>query len=174
MSGHDFKKGRETMSEGENIAALLEEACFGEPGRSGIAWHGESVSRIMQDVDVSLAARKLPGASHSIWEILLHIIQWDEICVRRLNGEVINMTTGDPGDWPDLPEKLDDDNWRQVLARLKRAQRAMIDSVRNMSENELARRVPGTSWNAYLMLHGTLHHDLHHAGQISVLKRCKL
>src|SRR5262249_24734849 len=118
------------MPGAKNIAALLEEAYFGEPGRSGIAWHGESVSTIMQGIDAKLAARRLPGASHSIWEILLHIIQWDEICVRRLKGEVINMTTGDPGDWPDLPENLDADSWRAAQARLRQAQRAMIDSAR--------------------------------------------
>ena len=159
------------MSEAENIAALLEEAYFGEPGRNGVAWHGDSVSMIMEDIDSDLAARRLRGASHSIWEIALHIAQWDEICVRRLQGEVINMTTGDPGDWPDLPERLDSDSWRNTLACLKKAQQAMINSARNMSENDLSNKLPGTKWNAYLMLHGTLHHDLHHAGQISLLKR---
>jgi uncharacterized damage-inducible protein DinB len=162
------------MAERENLAALLEEAYFGEPGRSGIAWHGESVNAIMKGIDAQLAARKLPGASHSIWEILVHIAQWDEICVRRLNGEVIDVTTGDPGDWPDLPRNLDTDNWGKALTRLKQAQQAMIDSARRTSDASLYKRVPGTNWSAYLMLHGTLHHDLHHAGQISVLKRLVL
>lgn len=162
------------MSESENIAALLEEAYFGEPGRSGIAWHGDSVSMIMQGINADLAARRPPSTSHSIWEIVLHITQWDEICVRRLRGEKINITTGDPGDWPDLPENLDADNWRKALARLKQAQQAMVDSARNLPINDFSDRVPGTPWTAYLMLHGTLHHDLHHAGQISVLKRLRL
>ena len=162
------------MAEGNNIAALLQEAYFGEPGRSGIAWHGESVNTIMQGINSKLAARKLPGATHTIWEILLHISQWDEICVRRLKGEVISMTTGDPGDWPDLPGNLDADNWGKALSRLKQAQQAMIESARGISESSLCETVPGTNWNAYVMLHGTLHHDLHHAGQISVLKRFKL
>lgn len=162
------------MPEGEYIAALLEEAYFGEPDRNGIAWHGESVHMIMQDIDPELAARRLSGTSHSIWEIVLHIAQWDEICVRRLKGEVINMTTGDPGDWPDLPKSLDAANWGGTLTRLKQGQQAMIESARKMSENDLSEKVPGTNWNVYLMLHGTLHHDLHHAGQISVLKRYKL
>jgi uncharacterized damage-inducible protein DinB len=131
----------------------------------------DSINTIMQGIDASLAARRLPGASHSIWEILLHITQWDEICVRRLEGEVINMSTGDRGDWPDLPRNLDAANWQQALVRLRQAQQAMIDAARNLSENHLAEKVAGTYWNAYLMLHGTLHHDLHHAGQISVLKR---
>jgi uncharacterized damage-inducible protein DinB len=162
------------MPEVENIAALLEEAYFGEPGRGGIAWHGDSVTMIMQGIDPDLAARRLPGTSHSIWEIVLHIAQWDEICVRRLKGEVINLTTGDPGDWPDLPDNLDAANWSRTLTRLEQGQQAMIQSARKLSENDLSNRVPGTNWNGYLMLHGTLHHDLHHAGQISVLKRCKL
>ena len=162
------------MSEAENIAALLEEAYFGEPGHNGVAWHGESVNTIIQGIDPEHAVRKLPGTNHSIWEIVLHIIQWDEICVRRLKGEVVNMTTGDPGDWPDLPKTLDAANWRRTLDRLKQAQQAMILCARNISQSGLAERVPGTNWNAYLMLHGTLHHDLQHAGQISVLKRFKL
>jgi hypothetical protein len=135
------------MPEGKNLAALLEEAYFGEPGRSGTAWHGDSVNTIMQGIDASLAARRLPGASHSIWEILLHITQWDEICVRRLKGEVFKMTTGDPEDWPNLPENLDANNWQKALVRFRQAQQAMIDAARDMSENDLADRVPGTYWN---------------------------
>ena len=159
------------MSEAENIAALLEEAYFGEHGRSGVAWHGDSVNTIMQGINADLAAHRLPGASHSIWEIVLHIAEWDEICVRRLKGEVIKLTTGDPGDWPDVPKSLDAANWGKTLTRLKHAQQAMVHSARNISENDLSSKVAGAKWSAYLMLHGTLHHDLHHAGQISVLKR---
>lgn len=162
------------MSAGENIAALLEEAYFGEPRQNGVAWHGDSVTTIVQGINADLAPRRFPSTSHSIWEIVLHIAQWDEICVRRLKGEVIKMTTGDSGDWPELPTSLDAANWGKTLTRLKQAQQAMVQSARNMTESDLSKKVPGTNWNAYLMLHGTLHHDLHHAGQISVLKRLKL
>jgi hypothetical protein len=34
----------------------------------------------------------------------------------------------------------------------------------------VAQRVPGRDWPTELMIHGTLHYDLYHAGQIALLR----
>ena len=159
------------MTEVERIVELLTEAYFGEAGRNGTAWHGTSVNAIMNGIDAAMAAKHPAGSPHSIWELALHIAVWDEICARRVHGETIATTTGDPEDWPVLPTRLDEEAWQKTLTRLRKAQETMITAARSLDENQLEVIVAGRPWNFYLMLHGTLHHDLHHAGQIALLKR---
>ncbi len=160
------------LTEPRRLAALLEQAYFGEAGRSGgIAWHGPSVRHVLDGLSAAAASVR-SGQSHSIWEITLHIAFWDEVCRRRLSGERIDITTGDPGDWPDCPEATEA-NWQATRERLERAERELIDTVRHLEPGDLDRQTPGCAWTNYTMIHGTLHHDLYHAGQIALLKKTR-
>ena len=158
------------MTEPARLAALLAQAYFGEPDRTdGIAWHGPSVQRVLEGTTATSASFRLEGG-HSIWEITLHIAFWDEICRRRLEGEAIALTTGDPGDWPDCPAPTEE-AWEATRHRLRRAQVALVDAVARLGANDLLGQTPGCVWTHHTMVHGTLHHDLYHAGQIAILRR---
>ncbi|HEY6547191.1 MAG TPA: DinB family protein [Vicinamibacteria bacterium] len=158
------------MTEPARLAELLAQAYFGEVDRSdGIAWHGPSVQRVLSGVTAAGASLRREGG-HSIWEITLHVVLWDEICRRRLQGEVIALTTGDPGDWPECPLPTEE-AWQATRERLRQAQVALVEAVGKISADDLAGRTPGCTWTHYTMVHGTLHHDLYHAGQIALLVR---
>ncbi len=152
------------------LAALLEQAYFGEPDRGdGIGWHGPSVQRIVEDIGFETASLR-PEAGHTIWALVLHIAVWDEICARRLAGEVIAITTGDPGDWPDVGERTEA-AWRTARDRLHAAQIGLIEIVKRLEPEALLEKTAGCGWTNHTMIHGTLHHDLYHAGQIAMLRR---
>jgi uncharacterized damage-inducible protein DinB len=139
--------------------------------RRDSAWHGPSLRALLLGVSAEEATRKpIPGA-HSIWELVLHIAVWDEICTRRLQGEVIRATTGSPEDWPEGVGETNEARWQEAVARLFRAQAELARAVEALPEERLEDRVPGWPWTNHLMIHGTLHHDLYHAGQIALLKR---
>jgi uncharacterized damage-inducible protein DinB len=157
------------MNETARLAALLRQACDGEPGRDD-AWHGPSLKKVLQGVGAAQASRKPISGGHSIWELVLHIAVWDEICARRLEGEVIHATTGSPEDWPEVGE-TSEARWQEARARLLRAQAELARVVESLAEERLAEPVPGWDWPNHLMIHGTLHHDVYHAGQIALLKR---
>ena len=40
-----------------------------------------------------------------------------------------------------------------------------------MSDEELDQKVPGREFTFYVLLHGVVHHNLYHAGQIAILKK---
>jgi uncharacterized damage-inducible protein DinB len=124
---------------------------------------------VVKEVDVAMASRRPTGA-HSIWELVLHIAVWDEICARRLEGEVIAITTGDAGDWPDVGEQTEA-TWRKTQDRLEAAQVRLIEVVTQLEPAALEAQTAGCKWTNYTMIHGTLHHDLYHSGQISLLRR---
>jgi uncharacterized damage-inducible protein DinB len=157
------------MRESARLADLLEQAYAGEEGRAE-AWHGPSLRALLSGVSAEQALRRPVASGHSIWELVLHIAVWDEICSRRLRGERILATTGSPEDWPAL-EGTDEAAWQASLARLARAQQELVATVRSLSEERLQECVAGWPWTCYLTIHGTLHHDLYHAGQIALLRR---
>lgn len=158
------------MERPEILSGLLKQAYFGEPARTdGTSWHGPSVQRVLDGVTLELASRR-PPAGHSIWEIVLHIAVWDEICARRLAGELIAITTGDLGDWPDVPEPSEQ-SWLATQARLQAAQLALVDRVARLEPEAVSAQTAGCPWTNHTMIHGTLHHDLYHAGQVALLRR---
>lgn len=153
------------MSEFQQLADLVEQAYDGKPPRA-VAWHGPSVSAVLSDVSREDALTRLSPASRSIWEVVLHVAFWDEVCVRRLKGERLDVTTGSPEDWPELAA----DTWPAPLARAREARGALLDVIRSLSETDLDTIVPDWGWTFYTMIHGTLHHDLYHAGQIAFIR----
>ena len=157
-----------SRSETASLASLLRQFFAGETGSD--AWHGPSLSQLVAGIDWEAArARPIPHG-HTIWELVLHIAVWDEICVRRLAGEEIRTTTGSVGDWPEVGEESPA-GWLAARERLERAQESLARAVAALEASALDRQVAGWPWSYRLMVHGTLHHDLYHAGQIARLRR---
>lgn len=167
-----IERGENEMSSTETSAMIVElmrQAYSGASGKS-TAWHGSSVCQLLDGVNASEAAFRLTPDVHNIWELVLHIAQWDVICARRLRGEDIRITTGDPGDWPPLPA-FSNEPWIATLQHLETAQKDLLTTVAAMENEQLMHTVPHYGWTNYLMIHGTLHHDLYHAGQAGLLRQ---
>jgi uncharacterized damage-inducible protein DinB len=138
-------------------------------------WHGPSMLDTLRGVTAQqAAAHPVPGA-HSIWELVLHVTAWRREVIRRIAG----ATAGEPleGDWPAVPEPSEE-NWRAALDELQRSHEDVLIAVRSMPRAQLdepvkdARNPPlGTGLSFYTTLHGLVHHDVYHGGQISLLKK---
>ncbi len=121
------------------------------------------------------AARPIPGA-HSIWEIALHVTGWRGEVRRRLQG----ATAGTPpqGDWPPMPPHPTGEQWATVLDALQRSHDDLVETVRALDDSRLDAPVKdersrelGTGVSQYVTVHGIVHHDLYHAGQMALLKK---
>ena len=157
------------MNEIARATELLRQAWHGEPGKRD-GWHGPSLDKLLDGVDaVQAAARPIAGA-HSIWELVLHLAVWDEVCARRLRGETVDKTTGSPGDWVEVGATTPA-AWQAARERLTRAQDELLAALAALDSAALDAPSPGRSWSQYTQAHGTLHHDLYHAGQIALLRK---
>ena len=64
------------------------------------AWHGPSVSEVLNGITADQAhARPLRNA-HSIWELVRHIAVWEDVGRRRLSGDRAPIEISSPQDWP--------------------------------------------------------------------------
>jgi uncharacterized damage-inducible protein DinB len=156
------------MSERARIVDLLRRV------HNGDAWHGPSVMDALEGVTAAQArARPIEGA-HSIWETALHMIAWRHEVRERLHGGTPSLP--EPGDWPPVPDE--DAKWNEVATLMDVSHRLLVVAVESLSDAELERRVGpsrqpglGTGVSVAVMLHGIVHHDAYHAGQINLLKK---
>ena len=140
--------------------------------RNGQAWHGPSLGELLEDVTpVQAAAHPVAGA-HSIWELVNHIIAWEGIALRRLNGERV----GEIAEELNFPPVTDasDEAWQKTLARLAQSENAIKAKINNLTDRHLDENVPRKFWSIYFELHGLIQHALYHAGQIALLKKTLL
>ena len=151
------------MSEVARLADLLQSTFEGTP------WHGDSVQAILKGVTAAHAVQKPMPNAHSIWELVLHMAIWKDVARWRLE-----LSERQPTDEENFPFVADTSSaaWERAKQRLVQAHRALCDAVAQMPENRLSEEIPaGGGLAHYARLHGVIHHDLYHAGQIAILKK---
>jgi uncharacterized damage-inducible protein DinB len=151
------------MSETERIQDQLERTYAGN------AWHGPPLRNLLSDISAATAALKPKVGSHSIWQIVLHILAWQQVVLRRMAGETIGDLPPEQ-DWPGVSDSSDA-AWKQVLVQLDAIHKQLCEAIAKFPEARLSEKVPGHRYPIYGMLHGVIQHNLYHAGQIAVLKK---
>lgn len=151
------------MTETHRINSQLKRAYQGE------AWHGPSLRELLAGVTAEQAVAKPISDAHSIWELVNHIIAWEQIVNRRLEGE----TVADILNEMNFPPVTDasDEAWQTTLQALEASNQALRNSIKQIDDAKLEEIVPGTGYTNYFMLHGAIQHGLYHAGQIALLKK---
>jgi uncharacterized damage-inducible protein DinB len=141
---------------------------------SGDPWYGPSTESLIASLSASDAADHPIEGGHSIWEIVLHMIAWQNEVVRRLRGSA--ATWPEEGDWQEITD-ASDASWEQVKTLLSgstsRLEEQLASSVIDYDalvgtarSRELATGV--TIGETVL---GVLQHNAYHTGQIALLKR---
>jgi uncharacterized damage-inducible protein DinB len=134
----------------------------------GAPWHGPSLRPLLEGVTPAQAAAKpMPGA-HSIWEIVLHLRGWQQVCLARLDGK--ERKEPEAGDFPAVAAASDPE-WQRTLATLSDAQQQLIDKITSLTTQDLDRGIPGRNYDARHMLRGVIHHHIYHSGQIAMLRK---
>jgi uncharacterized damage-inducible protein DinB len=151
------------MTETERIADQLLRAYEGN------AWHGPSLGEVLAGVTAEQAIARPIATAHSIWEIVLHIAQWESVVARRLAGEVAVQVPPEE-DWPRV-NATSEEAWHEALQALEQGNRRLREAIASFPEPKLAQTVAGSNDTFYVMLHGVVQHDLYHAGQIALLKK---
>jgi uncharacterized damage-inducible protein DinB len=160
------------MSESTRIAGLLHDVIHGEllDHQLGEAWHGPATLGLVQDLSATDAAKKpIPGA-HSIWQLVLHIANWNEIVARRLGGEKVEGKLDTEYDWP-KGAGGEEQAWKDAIERLKRSYEMLHNAITVASDEALVQPAVNRKHSNYVMLHGIIHHIVYHSGQIGLLRK---
>lgn len=157
------------MTERERLVDYLEREVSGRP------WHGPSLTSILDGVTAEQAAHKPSVATHSIWEILLHMTGWTREVTRRAHGHP--AAEPECGDWPAIGD-VSDARWRASKDDYFRAHRELIAVLRTLQDAQLDSKVTGDTAafigagiSVRATLYGILQHDVYHSGQMALLKK---
>ena len=154
------------MQESQRLATQLENSV------NGNAWHGPALLEVLEGVSAAVASARPIAGWKSIWELVLHVIVWEDVALRRLGGDEAAFEIGGPEDWP-APPAAGDDAWRATLARVRATTAALAAAIRALPEARLDEPILPNYSTCYHHLHGVVQHNLYHAGEIVVLKRAQ-
>ncbi len=145
-------------SEIERIMRLLEKTFDKQP------WYGSSIMDVL-DMDPAKATQRLTHG-HSIIELILHMTTWRKFATSRLQGDH-SFEVSDEMNFPFTG------TWEEAMSDLQKSQRTLMEAVKSFPEDRLCELVPSNTqkYTYYTLLHGILHHDIYHLGQIALLKK---
>ena len=142
---------------------------------SGDPWYGNNVYHIIEQVSFEAAFEKAPGASHTIAEIVLHMLAWTEEVLDRMNGKEASLPLS--GDWPPTGAP-DEQKWHNYVNDLKLVNVNLQGLIQDFPEekwdepiNDERNRELGTGVNYKELVNGLIQHHVYHSAQIALLNR---
>jgi uncharacterized damage-inducible protein DinB len=149
----------------QHIIRLLKETYEGDP------WHGRSIKSLLSEVTPHIGLKKPNAASHSIAELVYHMVTWREFTISRLRPEEgKDMQYFEENDW--RPLDLDDiQTWQKGLELLDESQQRLVDLLEEFQDSILAEKVSERKYNFKILLYGVAQHDIYHVGQIAYINK---
>ncbi len=130
----------------------------------GEAWHGPALMEVLSSIPAEHAEKRL-GNSHSMGELMGHVLAWREFAIEKLEGDA-EYKVSEEENFPVVTAE----NWPAVLARLEASQHRLLEMIKSMSDEKLDEVVPGKTHTFSVLLHGLVHHDVYHLGQLVLMK----
>lgn len=135
-------------------------------------WHGgATVLGCLRGVSAEAAAWRPAPKRHPIWALTLHLAYWKYAVRRRITGEERGGFPRAPSNWPAVPDERSEQAWKEDRALLRDAHHALVESVAAFDPKRLDEKAADgrTTWAE--LFWGIVLHDVHHVGQIQMLKR---
>jgi uncharacterized damage-inducible protein DinB len=131
----------------------------------GDAWHGPALMKLLSGVTAEQANAKPIAGAHSIWELVQHIMAWENVLRLRLEGR--DVSTPPEGDFPPVGG-TGQQAWAETLSRLNESHALLIGKVAALEDSALEEKV-ANKYTIRFLIDGTDRHHVYHAGQIAVL-----
>ncbi|MUP45270.1 DinB family protein [Gramella sp. BOM4] len=147
------------------LIRLLSETFEGEP------WYGQSVMRKLENVPYKIGYKTCVPDSHSVAEILGHLITWKKYAIRLLKKEkTFHVDTDSEWDWPSIEVKTRDE-WEHLKRDLVAAQSEIYAILEKIDHDDfLNEQVHGKDYTYEHLIKGLVHHDIYHLGQIGLIE----
>lgn len=131
-----------------------------------------SVDTALEGVTAAQAAWTHDGASNSIWQIVNHLIFWNEDAIHRIKGtnnpnKFVNndATFGEPGN----PEN--EAVWVETVSRLRATMEGLKGAIAELNDEQLNAPCGSNTYTMGRLLGNLMMHDTYHLGQIVLLRK---
>ncbi len=145
------------------MAAVIEKAL--EQALSGRGAHVE-VRHVFEGIDWKTAGALPGGAGHSLFQLLNHMVFWQDWAVKRLDGEKAPIPRHAAGSWPGGAAPGSREEWERAVRQFQSGLKGLERRVR---EGELTGARGGKTRLG--MLRTMASHNSYHAGQVVMLRQ---
>ena len=136
----------------------------------GTPWFGRPVYSILNEIHPVMVYTKPGGNSHSLIELLYHIITWAEFTVRRLEkAPETDMEEFEQLDWRLIDPHTH--TWTAALEQFKMVHDRILDLLKDKDDSFLKQKVDYRDYNFRFLLNGLIQHDIYHLAQIAYVKK---
>jgi uncharacterized damage-inducible protein DinB len=128
-------------------------------------------AKALEGLSAADAERRVPGANHSVAEVVAHMTFWLDWFVRRCEGEALAMPEHADAGWPTIMRASWPEHRDRFLATLDRAV-ALSDRAR--VDDPITPPLESPSMAHYRIRHAVVHmatHTAHHLGQVIVIRQ---
>lgn len=136
----------------------------------GVPWTEVKLTTILTDITSEQAAKKIIPEANSIWQLVQHCVGWRDNVLRKLQGEIFNSPEHN---YLLPPDNVSPQAWQHLLSRLEQSEKNWEQFLEQLDDNKLHEPyLPSKGkFTIYEVIHGILHHDNYHFGQIVMLKK---
>jgi len=152
------------MSESGRLAKLFSDWFDGNP------WSYVKMSDILKDVSAKQASKKLIPNANTIWQLVVHCLGWRDNVLRKMKGEDFKS----PDDnYMSVPEDQSETAWKKLKDELVENENQWQIFLKTLSDDQLNEgyKPSKNEFTNYEVIHGLLHHDNYHFGQLVMLKK---
>lgn len=132
---------------------------------SGKDAHVEAAN-VVAGLDWRLAGSRPDGVPHSLFQLVNHMIYWQEWVVKWLDGKRPRAPKHAAGGWPGKVSPAGKSDWERTVRRFRKALDAL--ERRSRKTDPLSRRGKMTRLE---MLHLIGSHTSYHIGQVALLRQ---
>lgn len=137
---------------------------------SGGPWYGKSVLEMLNQINNDVIYKKPNDNSHSLIEILYHMVTWAEFAQHRLERDRdTDMTALEALDWRETNPEIH--TWNNGISQFTAATNKTIEILKDSSDDILEEKVDFREYNFRYLLNGVIQHNIYHIGQIAYLNK---
>lgn len=138
---------------------------------NGQPWYGKSVKNVLGDITAREAVASPGNQSHSIAEIVSHMIEWRRFLQKRFSGDAeyeVNQKASFR--WQNFG-KTPENAWENILETLDKNQEVLLSYITEITSNKLNEVVANRNYRYRDLIEGVIQHDLYHVGQIVLIHK---
>ena len=146
------------------ISKTLRDTLEGEP------WFGRSVYSLLDEINPLIVYNKTNDKSHSLADLLYHMITWAEFTQKRLEKDKnLDLAFFDTQDWRTIDPEVH--TWKKGLAEFKKIQQEIIQLLNKADDSLLDETVDFRKYDFRYLLNGYIQHNIYHVGQVAYLNK---
>jgi len=147
----------------EAIILNFNEILNGEP------WYGKSANAVLQNINPNFAFEKPSVNSHSLIEVLYHMVTWAEFAFDQVDKNTVDLENLEKKDWREID--IAEHSWEKGLEQFNKLHRQLIVALTNKDDAFLENKVSHRDYNFRYLLLGLIQHNIYHLGQIVYLDK---